>query len=130
MLLPVLHPKTLSKGFLILNLPPCSHISIPCIIGFDMNIIHQRIQTTRLHASCCHNCHYCNVDFVLFHNVTCYTNSLLSRTGAIIDKWVTPIPYIGLGGSDLILYINLECCPWKKLINIPKKTTKPSKLCW
>ena len=24
-------------------------------------------------------CHYCNVDFVLFHNVTCYINSLSSR---------------------------------------------------
>ena len=34
---------------------------------------------TRSHASCCHHCHYCNVDFVLFHNATCYTNYLLSR---------------------------------------------------
>ena len=24
-------------------------------------------------------CHHCNVDFVFFHNVTCYTNSLLSH---------------------------------------------------
>ena len=37
------------------------------------------MQTMRLHASRCHLCHYCDVDFVLFHNVTRYTNPLLSR---------------------------------------------------
>ena len=31
-----------------------------------------------LHISRCHHCHYCNVDYLLFHNVTQYTNSLLS----------------------------------------------------
>ena len=32
-----------------------------------------------IHHICHHNtyCHYCKVDFVLFHNVTCYTDSLL-----------------------------------------------------
>ena len=42
----------------------------------------QRIQTTRSHTSRCHHCqycHYCTVDFVLFHNFTCYTSSRLSR---------------------------------------------------
>ena len=65
-----------------LNLAPCYHISLPCIMGFDNKINHQRIQTTRSHVSCCHHCsycHYCDVDFVLFRNVTCYTNSMLSH---------------------------------------------------
>ena len=44
-------------------------------MGFDIKIINQRIQTTCLHAS---HCHHCNVDFVLFHNVTWYNNYLLS----------------------------------------------------
>jgi hypothetical protein len=60
---------------------PCCHGSLPCIIDVDIKINHQRIQTTNSHASHCHHyncCHYCNVDFVLFHNVTCYNNSLLS----------------------------------------------------
>ena len=39
--------------------------------------LHQRNQTTCSHASHCHCCHCCNVDLVLFHNVPCYTNSLL-----------------------------------------------------
>ena len=49
--------------------------------GLDIKVIHQRIQATRSQASHCHHyscCHYRNVDFVLFHNVTCYINSLLS----------------------------------------------------
>ena len=37
------------------------------------------IQTTRSHASWCHHSHYCSVDIVLFHNVTCYANLLVSR---------------------------------------------------
>ena len=46
---------------------------------FDIEMNHQIIQTTRLHASRCHQSdywQYSNVDFVLFHNVTCYMNSL------------------------------------------------------
>ena len=66
-----------------LNLPPCCHISFPYITSLDIKTIHQWIQTTCLHvASRCHHhhyCHQCNVDFMLFHNITCYTNSLLSR---------------------------------------------------
>ena len=34
---------------------------------FDIKVIHQRIQTTRSHASRCHHHNYCNLDFVLFH---------------------------------------------------------------
>jgi hypothetical protein len=54
---------------------PCCHGSLPYITGFDIKVFHQRIQTSRSHASCCR---YYNLDFVLFHNVTCYTYSLLS----------------------------------------------------
>ena len=53
-----------------------SHISLPYIMGFGIKTLHQRIQTRHSHAS---HCHYCNVDLVLFHEVTRYTNSLLSR---------------------------------------------------
>ena len=42
---------------------------------FDIKIIHQSILTACLHVSCCHRFHNHNVDFVLFHTVTCYTNS-------------------------------------------------------
>ena len=61
-----------------LYLPPCCHISLLCIMVFDNKLIHQRIHTTHLYASRCHYRHYCNVDIVLFHNVTQSTNSLLS----------------------------------------------------
>ena len=74
MSLPLLYPEVPGNGCAQLNLPPC-HILLSYITGFDIKIIHQRIQTTCLHAS---YCHHCNVDFVLFHNVTCYTNYLLS----------------------------------------------------
>jgi hypothetical protein len=46
-------------------------------LGFDIKIIHQRIQATRSNALHSCHCHYCNVDFVLFQNVTCYINSSL-----------------------------------------------------
>ena len=55
------------------------HISLSYITCFDINLIHQRIQTTHSHGSHCHHCHcchYCNVDFVFFHNGTCHTNSM------------------------------------------------------
>ena len=49
--------------------------------GFFININHQRVWTTRSHASRYHqfySCKYCSVDFSLFHNIRCCTNSLLS----------------------------------------------------
>ena len=52
-----------------LNLSPYCHVSLPYITRFDIKINHQGIQTPRLHASRCHHCNYCNVDFVLFHYV-------------------------------------------------------------
>ena len=58
------------------NLTLCCHVSFPYIMGFDIEVNHQKFQTTRSHASRCH--HY-DVEFVLFHNVTFYTNSLSLR---------------------------------------------------
>jgi hypothetical protein len=50
-------------------------------MGFNIKINHQINQSTCSHASRCHHCNHCHyyiVDFVLFHDVTCYTNYLLS----------------------------------------------------
>ena len=58
-------------------LPPCRHISLSCIMDFDIKLIRQRIQFSPSCASCCH---CCNVDFVFSHIVTCYTNPLFSCT--------------------------------------------------
>jgi hypothetical protein len=74
-ILPLLYPETSGSK--------CAHPKSPSLLsyfslvyhGFDIQISHPRIQTTHSHTS---HCHYCNVDFVVFHNVTCYTNSLLS----------------------------------------------------
>ena len=71
-------PKPQGTNVLNQNILPYCHILYSYITYFDFKLIRQRSQTTRLHVSCYHHCHYCNVDFVLFHNVTCYTNSLLS----------------------------------------------------
>ena len=60
-----------------LNISPCCHISLSYIMGFDIKIIQQRIQTTS-HASSCRHFHDCNIECMLFHYVTCYSNSLLS----------------------------------------------------
>jgi hypothetical protein len=68
-----------------MNLTPYCHVSLSYIMDFVIEISHQGIQTTRSHASRCHHYndyHYCNVDFVVFHNVTCYTNSLSLRIHA------------------------------------------------
>ena len=48
-------------------------------MGFDIKVNGQRIQTTRSYVACCHHCNHChhyNIDFVLFHTITFYTNSL------------------------------------------------------
>jgi hypothetical protein len=55
---------------------PCYHVFFPYITCSNIEINHQRIQTTHLHAS---RYHHCNVNFVLFHNVTCYINFFPSR---------------------------------------------------
>ena len=66
-----------------INLPPFCHTSLPYITGFDIEITTKEFKP---HAATHHFCHhssltllYCNIDFVLFHNVTYYTTSLLSR---------------------------------------------------
>ena len=54
----------------------CRHISLPYITSLDIRVI---LLTTRSHTSRCRHCNYYrhyNVDFVLFHNVTYYTNYL------------------------------------------------------
>ena len=61
-----------------LDPPPRRHISLTYIMGFDIKVIHQRVQTTLSHASRCHPCQCCNVDFARFHSVTHYASSLLS----------------------------------------------------
>ena len=46
---------------------------------FDITSFHQIFQITHSHASRhWHHYHYSNVDFVLFHNIPCDTDSLLS----------------------------------------------------
>jgi hypothetical protein len=78
----LLYPKTLGNKCAQFKLPPYCHIFLPYIMGFDIKVIHPRFLTTRSHTSHCHHCnyfHYCNVDFVLFHDVTSYTSSLLSN---------------------------------------------------
>ena len=52
------------------------------IMDFEIKVNHQKPQSMGSQGSCCHRCdsfYYCNVGFVLFHNVTCYVNSPLSR---------------------------------------------------
>ena len=70
-----------------------------------IKIILQRIQTTCLHVSCCHHCnyyHYRNVDFVLFHNVTCYNNFFYHRSMLTLHITCTLIV------TSVILW-SLEC---------------------
>ena len=86
---PLLYPKIVGNGYAHLKPPPRCHIPSPNITCFDIKIIHQRIKTTRSHTSrCCHcnYCHYYNVHFVELHNVTCYTNLLLSCIHANTTK--------------------------------------------
>ena len=75
-------------------IPPWCHMPFPPITCFDMKVTHERIQTTSSHASHCHHCHHFNVDFVLFHNVTCCTNSPLSciLSAQNPHPWVRPSP--------------------------------------
>ena len=68
-----------------LNLAFYCPMSFSYIIGFDIKIIHQRIKTTSSHVS---RRHYCNVDIVVFHNITCYTNSLLSQIHVNTTKFL------------------------------------------
>ena len=66
MSLPLLYHETLGDGCAQLKSPSLlSQLkSLLHVVGFNIKTNHQRIQTTRLHASCCRYCHYCTVDFV------------------------------------------------------------------
>ena len=86
LLVPLLlfYPQTLGNG--------CSQCKprfllsrfLPIYDEFWHYMNHQRTQTTSSHTS---HYHYRNVDFVLlFHNVTCCTNSLLSRIHVHTEK--------------------------------------------
>ena len=91
------------------NLTSCCHISLPCIMNIVINANHQRSQPTHSHCTMCQyvECHHLililillllmlhrpgrpsGVDpphhtikllhFVLFHIVTCYAKSMVSR---------------------------------------------------
>ena len=78
---PIAMPVPQGTDVLSLNLTPCYHISLPYILWvFDNNVNHQRIQTTRLHASRCHHCnycHYCNIDCIDCYSIMSHAILLL-----------------------------------------------------
>ena len=86
---PSLISQTLGNGCSQFNLTPYYHISFPYITCW---ILKQTIQEIKPHARTHHavinsnSCHYYNVHFMLFHNITCYTNSLLSRIHVTTTK--------------------------------------------
>ena len=55
-----------------LNIPLCCHISLP----YTTKSLHQNNPPKKSNHAWC--CHYCNIDFVLFHNAISYNDSLLS----------------------------------------------------
>ena len=74
--------KRYGKDVLSSNLPPCCHISFSYITSFT---IKYSTKDFKPHA-CMHHvviiviyCHYCRLTFMLFCNITCCINSLLSR---------------------------------------------------
>ena len=75
---PRLYPEIVGNRCARLESPSLSSHFPLIYLNNNIKIIHQRIQTTCEHAPRRLYCHYYNVDFVLFHNVTCLTNSLLS----------------------------------------------------
>jgi hypothetical protein len=88
MSLPLLYPK--GMDVLISNLLPCCYISLPYIMGFEIKIIHQRTQTIRWYASCCHHCHYCNVDFLSHATLILYYHaSMLTLQTSLISHALT-----------------------------------------
>jgi hypothetical protein len=105
------------------NLLPCWHITLPYITGFDIKAIHQRTQTTRSHASHCHHsiyCHYCNLDFVLFHNVKCYTKSLLSCIHAN-NTYLLNIACTSV--STCVILRRLVCTTWDSWTKLEHPTS-------
>lgn len=87
----------------------------------DIELIHQRIRTTRSHTPCCRHCHY---DFVLFHNATHYKNCLSSRvhvnTRNLHDITCTLVaPSMISGGGGGLVRVNHHPSPLKKPHFIP-----------
>jgi hypothetical protein len=70
------------------------------------------MQTTRSHTSCCHHCQYCRVDFVVFNNVTCCTNFLLSCVHVdtkyfLIIMWTLVVTCMMLGRLECSRIVGL-----------------------
>ena len=71
---------------LITNIPPCCHISLPYIMGYNqVTTFKKSTKEFKPHGYThhivlhCNYCHFCNVDFVLFHIVTYDANCLVSH---------------------------------------------------
>jgi hypothetical protein len=76
-------PKPLGMNVLSLKLHSCCHIFLSCIMGFDIKIFHQKEFKPHAHT---HQVVIIVIIVIIamltsyyFHNVTCYTISLLSR---------------------------------------------------
>ena len=107
-----------------LNIPPRCHVSLSYITNFDVKIVHQRIQTTCSHASRCHHCHYfiiAMLNFVLFHDVKCYSNSLLSCIHVITAN---PLYITCALVATCMILGGLECI-W---FSVPTRTNIPIKM--
>jgi hypothetical protein len=89
MSLPLLYLQNLGNGCA-QSKSPSSLSHFPLIYH---GLWHQIIQSTHSHTSCCHLCHYYNVDCVLIHDVSHYTNSLLPRihvnNAYLLKGWFT-----------------------------------------
>ena len=125
----LLYPKPYGMDVLSLSLTPCYHISLLYIMGFDIKINHQRIQTTCSHA---HTHHVdINVIIVIIAMLTlCYSimlhatlillyhafmltlhNSLTSHALPVGLRWFTR------GGCLLVPFLQFKssiCAPPKK----------------
>ena len=105
MSLPLLYPKTLETDVLGLKYALLV-VTFPYdVMSFDIEIIHQKIQATRSHAS---HCHYCNDDFVLFRNGTCQIYFLFSFIHVNIANFLNIM--CTLVATDVVLG-RLYCSP-------------------
>ena len=105
-------------------------ISISYIIDFVIEIVQQWNQTIYSHPS---HCHYCNVVFVLFYNITIYTNSLLSHIhvniAELLNMTCTLIAIGVILGNLTVQFLNVKQMPtdvecWLALSHPPSSTNK------